>query len=516
MSKRRIVWGLSCLLLVLAAGAASGAQRAITFETFDREGYREIEVTTPLARIILSEQGGVMKSVFLSFAPYGSTVAELVPGTKTNMKTFGRQYTADAIFPFAVSVNGQAEGLYKLAEPTVDSEGVFRAVFTGTVGGLAVEKRYTISPAALYTIDFSLAVKNPTTSAAHVAMTVGNYVQKPKGLEITYMFDNQSGTQLLARESYKTFDGVGLLDKNVVFFVSPREGATMTPTFERLASGSQHFGLSFTAAPQSETASKSLVYAGRRRFLLMEQAGLKALDQPGVGARMMIPVIQFLELLYRVTGNYGWAIILFTILTRVLLYPLMHKQMHSMARMQRMQPKMRRIQERFKDDKALMQQRMMELYKKEGVNPMSGCLPMLIQLPIIFIIWRAILYAGESIHLSPGFLWMPDLSLYDPYFVLVIVTTLVMMWQQWKLTPQMGTEGGPGMKLFGYVFPVLMAVLLWQFPAGLWLYYLLTTAAQAGQQAIVNAQLARTDRLAAATPDGEIELGDGDDKGRSP
>jgi len=516
VAKRRIVWGLSCLVVVLTACVALGAERSITFETLEREGFRDIEVTTPLARIMLSEQGGVMKSVFLSFAPYGSNVAELVPGTTTNVKTFGRQHVADAIFPFAVSVNAEREGLYRLVDASVDAAGVFHALFQGTVGGLTVEKRYTVSPKDVYTLDFELLVKNPTASAAHVAMTVGNYVQKKNGLEITYLFDDEPGTQILARESYKTFGGVGLMDKNVVFFLTPKEGPTVVPTFERLASGSQHFGLSFTAAPQAETKSKSSIYAGRRRFLLMEQAGIQALDRPGVGARMMIPVLQFLDILFRATGNYGWAIILFTILTRVLMYPLMHKQMHSMAKMQRMQPKMRRIQERFKDDKTLLQQRMMELYKKEGVNPMTGCLPMLVQLPIIFIIWRGILYAGERIHLSPGFLWMPDLSLHDPYFILVIVTTLIMLWQQWKLTPQMGSDGGPMGKMFGYVFPVLMAVLLWQFPAGLWLYYLLTTAAQAAQQAVVNRQLARSDSLAAATPDGDIELGSGDDSGRSP
>jgi YidC/Oxa1 family membrane protein insertase len=517
VGKRRIVWGLSCLVVALVACAASAAQRDITFKPLDREGFRDIEVTTPLARIILSEQGGVMKSVFLSFAPYGSTVAELVPGTTTNMKTFARQYVADTVFPFAVSVNGEREGLYHLADATVDeSTGAFRATFQGSVAGVAIEKRYTISPDDVYTVDFEISLRNSAATPARVEMTVGDYVQKAGGLEITYLFDNQPGTQLLARESYKAFGGVGLLDKQRVFFLSPKEGPTATPTFERTASGSQRFGYSFTAGPQGETTSKSQLYAGRRRFLLMKEAEIQGLDRPGIGAKVMIPVIQFIDLLARATGNYGWAIILFTILTRLLLWPLMNKQMHSMARMQRLQPKLKRIQVRFKDDKTLLQQRMMELYKKEGINPMSGCLPMVIQLPIIFVIWRAILYAGERIHLSPGFLWMPDLSLYDPYFVLVVVTTLIMIWQQWKLTPQMGSDGGPTAKLFGYVFPVLMAILLWKFPAGLWLYYLLTTAAQAGQQWIVNRQLARTDRLAAETSAGDLDLGDGDEDGRSP
>jgi YidC/Oxa1 family membrane protein insertase len=517
VGKRRIVLGWVCLGLAMLSCAAVAAPRDITYVTLERDGVREVEVETPLARIILSEQGGVMKSAFLSFAPYGSTVSELVPGTTTNVKTFARQYVADAIFPFALSVNGEREGRYQLIDVGVDeATGVFRAVFQGSVAGTAIEKRYTIAPDAVYTIGFELSVNNPTAAAAQVQMTVGNYVQKAGGLEITYLFDGQPGTQLLARESYQAFGGAGLMDKQTVFFLSPGAGATMLPTFERTASGSQHFGFAFTAEPQAKTSAKSMLYGGRRRFLLMQEAGLQALDRPGVGARLMIPVIQFIDILFRATGNYGWAIILFTILSRVLLYPLMNKQMHSMAKLQRLQPKMKRVQERFKDDKQLLQQRLMELYKKEGINPMSGCLPMVIQLPIIFIIWRAILYAGERIHLSPGFLWMPDLSLYDPYFILVILTTAIMIVQQWKLTPQTGSDGAPGAKYFGYVFPVLMAILLWRFPAGLWLYYLLTTGAQAAQQALVNRQLARSDRLAAATSEGDLDLGDGDDPGRSP
>lgn len=516
VSKPRIAWGLCCLVVALVTFAAFPAQRDITFEELQRDGFRDIEVQTPLARILLSEQGGVMKSVFLSFAPYGSTVAELVPGTTTNVKTFDREYVAGAVFPFAVSVNGESEGLYRLAEVGVDdATGIFRAVFRGTVAGLSVEKRYTIAPDAVYTIDFEIAVSNTAAAAAQVQMTVGNYLAKKEGvLDVTFLLNGEPRTELLASESIRSFGGVGLMGKQTVFFVAPKGGAAVTPTFETATSGAKRFGLTLTAAAGAQTTAKTTLYAGRHRYLPMEAAGIEALDKHGFGSTVMIWVIRFIDLLFRATGNYGWAIILFTILTRLILWPLMSRQMHSMARMQRLQPKMKRIQERFKDDKQLLQQRMMELYKKEGVNPMSGCLPLIIQLPIIYLIWRAILYASESIHLSPGFLWMPDLSLPDPYFILVIVTTLIMLWQQWKLTPQMGTEGGPGTKLFGYIFPVLMAILLWQFPAGLWLYYLLTTAAQAGQQAIVNRQLARADKLAAAAAGTDIEIEPNDEDGR--
>jgi YidC/Oxa1 family membrane protein insertase len=240
---------------------------------------------------------------------------------------------------------------------------------------------------------------------------------------------------------------------------------------------------------------------------LITRSTVAGVDEPGIGARLMIPVIQFLDILYRATGNYGWAIILFTLLTRVILFPLMRKQYHSMAKMQKLQPKMKRIQERFKDDKQLQQQKTMELYKKEGVNPMGGCLPMIVQLPILILIWRAILYSAELIHLSPSFLWIPDLSMHDPYFILVIVTTGIMMLQQWLMTPSRGETSG-GQKYFGYIFPIFMAVLLWRFPAGLWLYYLLTTGAQVAQQAIVNREMANAEAGSLATAEIETEIDD--------
>jgi YidC/Oxa1 family membrane protein insertase len=139
---------------------------------------------------------------------------------------------------------------------------------------------------------------------------------------------------------------------------------------------------------------------------------------------------------------------------------------------------------------------------------------MAVQLPIIWLIWRAILLAGEQIHLSPGFLWVPDLSLHDPYFILVILTTAVMLLQQWMMTPKVAVESSPGAKWMGYIFPIVMAIMLWKFPAGLWLYYMLTTAVQVVQQEIVNRQMKRAARLAPATDTlGEISSetkGDGD------
>ncbi len=511
MRMRSVVPGFLVLLLVLWSSAALAAKPEITYEILDREGYREVEVKTPLADYILSEQGGVLKSILLTFVPYGSSPAELVPGATSNVKTLGRQYLADAIFPFTLSAVDAVDGAYQLVGPSVDAEtGVFRAEFNGKLGEMTVRKTYTIRPDALYTVEFSLSITN-RGRPVDLQMTVANYIPRTKDknpLEIYYLFDGEPGQLELAKGSFTSFDGVGLMSSTVVFFLSPKDARAATPFLTRMPAGSDHFGIALSAGAGTTTFDGTL-YGGRRRFLLMKAADLQALDTPGVGARLMIPVIQFLELLYHATGNYGLAIILFTILVRVILWPLMQKQMHSMAKLQQLSPKMKQIQERFKDDKQAMQERMMELYRKEKINPMSGCLPMVIQLPIIYLIWRAILLAGEQIHLSPGFLWVPDLSLHDPYFVLIILTTAVMLLQQWLMTPQTGTESSPGAKWMGYIFPVVMAVLLWKFPAGLWLYYLLTTAAQVGQQALVNRQMKRSARLASAAGTSS-DVGDGD------
>jgi YidC/Oxa1 family membrane protein insertase len=512
VERRRIArtWlGLSLVVALISVGTAG---RGITHSIVTQEGIDEIEVTTSLASYIFSEDGGVMKSLFLTFAPYGSTAIELLPATKTDAKTLSRQFVEGAEFPFALEGEGFAEGLYDLQDPTYSETGALVIEFVGQFEQASVTKRYTIREDDIYVIDFELTVENRSDDAVDLTMILGAYIPQERSPTLYYMFDDEPGTELLASGSYFTFGGVGLMDKSIVFFLNPDDGTAAHPLMTRTEAGTQRFGVTMTASP-GNTAFHYSLYGGRRRYLLMEGAGLASLDDPGAGARLMIPVIRFLSMLFRSTGNYGWAIILFTILTRIVLFPLMRKQYHSMAKMQKLQPKMKRIQERFKDDRQLLNQKTMELYRKEGVNPMGGCLPLLIQLPILILIWRAILHSAELIHLSPGFLWVPDLSMHDPYFILVVATTAIMLVQQWVMTPRTGETTG-GQKYLGYIFPLFMAVLLWRFPAGLWLYYLLTTAAQVGQQAIVNWEMSRAEAMAPAIAEADSsDLDAGGDNG---
>ena len=499
---------------MIIAATTFGETAPISSHIYQEGDYKAVEVKTGLADYIFSENGGTLKSVYLYFAPYGSKVAELVPGTNTNVKTLVRRFTANTVFPFTVrtAIKSSTAVHYTLSLPPNTVPHTFTVEFTGTIAGLTITKRFILHNDPYYNLNFSMKINNPSGKPVPLFLILGDYAPSGKGPALVYEFDGSASAAPLAPGSYTSFDGLGLMDKATVFFLKTRGVSGVLPFVAPAedTEGRELFGIKLTA-PAGQSSYAFPMYTGRRRYLLMEAMGLGSLDNPGTGARTIIPVVQFLEWLYRYTGNYGWAIILFTLITRLVLFPLMRNQYHSMAKMQKLQPKLAQIQKRFKDDRQLLQQKMMELYKKEGVNPMGGCLPMLIQLPILILLWKAILYASEEIHFSPGFMWISDLSLRDPYFILVIVTTGVMIFQQKLMTPMTTTQTSGSQKYMGYLFPIIMAFFFWNFPAGLWLYYLLTTLSQVGQQAFVNWELAKAE--AANPPAPEAVEADGNDQG---
>lgn len=185
--------------------------------------------------------------------------------------------------------------------------------------------------------------------------------------------------------------------------------------------------------------------------------------------------------------NYGLAIILLTVVVKVVLYPLSYKQMHSMAAMQRLQPKLKEIQEKYKKDPQKLQQKMMELYKENGVNPMAGCLPLLIQLPILFALYRALLKFPYKVAAHAGFLWVPSLSHKDPYFILPILAGLSTYWQM-KVTPQAGGQEQM-QQMMTFMMPVMFVWICSTLPAGLALYWVIFNLLAVGQQYIINKRL---------------------------
>ena len=175
--------------------------------------------------------------------------------------------------------------------------------------------------------------------------------------------------------------------------------------------------------------------------------------------------------------SYGWAIILLTIVVKMLLYPLTVKQIASMKKMQELSPKIKKIQEKYKDNPQLMQQKMMAVYKDTGVNPLAGCLPMLIQMPILMGMY----YALYNFHFEDGkdvFFWLPSLSVPDPLYILPVLSAFTTYLMQKQTT----AEVTPQMKMMMVFMPLFIGFISLNFPSGLVLYWVTMNVVQIIQQ----------------------------------
>ena len=182
--------------------------------------------------------------------------------------------------------------------------------------------------------------------------------------------------------------------------------------------------------------------------------------------------LDLLEWLYSLTHNYGWAIVIMTFLVQLVLFPLTYKQLKASIVMQKIQPEMKRIQDKYgKTDPMAAQREMVALYKKYGANPLSGCLPLLIQLPIFFALFNA-LRTSWCLHGAPFIWWIKDLSAKDPYYVLPILMGVMMFIQQKMTMPDMGKDN-PNAAMFKWM-PIFMTLLFLNFPSGLTLYWFIS------------------------------------------
>jgi YidC/Oxa1 family membrane protein insertase len=200
------------------------------------------------------------------------------------------------------------------------------------------------------------------------------------------------------------------------------------------------------------------------------------------------PLLFVLLWLHSFIGNFGWAIILLTVAMNLVLFPLAVKQQTSMIKMQKIQPQMKRLQDQYKKLKptdprrAQVQTEMMNLYKEHGVNPMGGCLPLLLQMPLFFGFYSALAYSIE-LRRAPWILWIKDLSQYDPYYVIPILMAVAMIVQQ-KLTPTANVD--PAQAKMMLLMPVMMIFLFLSYSSGLSLYWFTGSVVGIARQVVIN------------------------------
>lgn len=231
-----------------------------------------------------------------------------------------------------------------------------------------------------------------------------------------------------------------------------------------------------------------MIYAGPKDYEMLEKmnVGLEHIVDFGFFSVLARPLFWVLKFFYKYFGNYGWAIILLTIITRIPFIPLLNKSQKSMKRMQELQPKLNELKEKHKKDPQRQQKEMMEMYKKHKVNPLGGCLPMLLQIPVFFALYKILMIAIE-LRGAPFMLWITDLSAKDPYYVMPVVMGITMVIQQ-RMTP---TSLDPKQNKIMMLMPVIFTFMFLNFASGLVLYWLVNNILSIVQQLFVNMKAAR-------------------------
>jgi YidC/Oxa1 family membrane protein insertase len=230
-------------------------------------------------------------------------------------------------------------------------------------------------------------------------------------------------------------------------------------------------------------------YIGPKDYDTLKSLNPRLTDAIEYGVITIIaePIFYVLNEFYNIFGNWGWAIVAMTLLIRFILYPLTYKGMLSMQKLKEIAPEMKELQKKYKGNPQQLQAKMMELYKKKGANPMGGCLPLLLQLPIFFAIYRVLINAVE-LQGAEWILWVNDLAKMDPYFILPILMGVSMFWQQ-HVTPNNFTDPMQE-KIFKFL-PIIFTFFFITFPAGLTLYWFVNNLFSIAQQYVVNWQFAK-------------------------
>ncbi len=287
---------------------------------------------------------------------------------------------------------------------------------------------------------------------------------------------------------------VGYMDVYFMTAVIPEFKGDFRTTFRKIEN-SDEFILwtpEFTINPGEKITYNFKLYLGPKKTeeLEKEYPLLSKALYFGFFDLVAKPLLWLLKVLYGFTHNYGWAIVIVTIIIRILFYPLNHLSFKSMKKMQELQPVMQRLREKYKDDPQSLQKEIMNLYRTHKINPFSGCLPILIQIPVFFAFYKVLLMAIELRH-APFILWIDDLasperlylgSFEIPWLGGIPLLTLLMgatMVIQQKLTP---STMDPVQEKIMLILPIFFTLLFVTFPSGLVLYWFVNNLLSIGQQ----------------------------------
>ncbi len=457
-----------------------------------------IQVDTPLYRAVISTIGGGVKSWQLK--KYHKT-ADKSSGPVDLVAVPDETPTLLTRVVYGTTVE-TAELTSALKSMVLEDNDNKELVLRGrTTNGLSIEKRYLFKGSD-YLVKTELRIANTagTPFNGFVDTLLVRGLEKPKKKKSSRASYHKGGVISIGEHIIRHKDKdpsetrtanvkwIGIEDK---YFLSALIPLTKIPVSWTLAPPTKGKLEVFDAGTRfaiklgpGETALYSYnTFMGPKKYdlLVREKNGLEDSVEFGYFAVMAKPLLSVLNFFQRFVVNYGIAIIILTVLIKIIFYPLTHHGLKSMQGMKRVQPQLVAIKEKYKDDKARLNKEIMALYKKYKINPVGGCLPMFLQIPV-FIALYEVLYACIELRHAPFFLWIHDLSAQDPYYITPLIMGGSMFLQQ-KMTPTSVDPTQAKMMLF---MPVIFTVMFLKFPAGLVIYWLVNNLLSIAQQYYIN------------------------------
>jgi YidC/Oxa1 family membrane protein insertase len=488
-------------------------------EAVEADGARTIRISTDEAEIELSNVGAQMVSYRLQehVAESGEGAMDLV------------RHRAEGPYPFALTDASDQPSAFNdrlfVVEEWTDDHGqkVVEFRYAGVEG--SAQKRFVFRRDGM----MEVAISVPGNDRWGVMLGPG--VRNPDAQDLANRFARRSGVFKLGEE-VETLESpnadtptavpgrglqwIGLQDSYFLTALLPQgdlETGVFLPTLVEAGDGPAHFRriaagqelldaeedltreLELIAYPGTETF-EALAYFGAKNYRRLSSLGNGLQETVGLGFFSFLARPLLFALLWTydtVVSNYGWAIVLLTLVVRMVLFPLTYKSTVSMRKMQALNPQMQAIRQKFRpklkdkqgrpnsDAQRKMNEEIMGLYKKEGVNPAGGCLPILLQMPVLFAFY-SLLSAAVELRDAPWILWIQDLSAPDPFYVLPIVMGASQYIQQ-KMMP---ATGDPTQRRIMMMMPLFFTFLFLKFASGLVLYWLTTNVLTIVQQVITN------------------------------
>lgn len=472
---------------------------------------RDIVVDTPLYTTVIDEQGGGMKSFVLK------GYRKEMTGDSDPVQLV--QTSLPAELPLLFSLQGGTPGGILRFEADKDhislaEGGRSTLVMTATLADQVAVVRTITFDASTYLIEDSYQLRNVAAGpvTAQPAVMLSNRPFSVQNAASRFMFSGPVAYvngELTEIKGKKLDDGAQTLEGNVgwaayedTYFICAIIPSTTGTRTTRISAVDEtvHTVISegtVTLDPAGTREFSYKVYFGPKKLAILKQVNheLSRAINFGWFDALAKPMLWLLNFFYTYIGNYGVAIILLTILIKGAFWPIAQKGMKSMKNMQKLQPKVAKLKEKFKDDPQKMNQEMMALYKTYKVNPLGGCLPMFLQIPFFFALYKVLLMSIELRH-APFMLWINDLSAPDrlwigfdiPYLHGLPVLTLLMggsMYLQQKMTP---TTADPTQARIMQMLPVIFTFMFLNFASGLVLYWFVNNLLSILQQQLINRQ----------------------------